>query len=203
MLTIINYGVGNLFSIKNMFSKIGYQAIVTSDIKVIEQAEKTILPGVGNFDYCMESFRNTGFFDIVEKKVLGDKIPLLGICAGFQMLFNKSEEGKEKGLGWIDDEIVRFKLPADSNLKIPHMGWTDINVKNDDILFKGIDEPRFYFVHSYHLPFSNHTYITSTANYGYEFASSVRKENIFGVQFHPEKSHKYGMKIFENFSKIS
>jgi glutamine amidotransferase len=201
MITIINYGIGNLNSIKNMFARIGVDALITSNKNDIGKSTKIILPGIGNFDHCIKSLRGAEFFNTLEKKVLNDKTPVLGICIGFQMLFNRSEEGKESGLGWIDDEITRMKLPENSNLKIPHIGWSDVNVINNDILFNTLIEPRFYFVHSYCLANCDNNYATSTANYGYDFAASVRKENIFGVQFHPEKSHKFGMQLLKNFAE--
>lgn len=203
MLIIINYGIGNLNSIKNMFSRIGFEALITSNIKDIEKSSKIILPGIGNFDHCIKSLKSKEFFSTLEKKVMIDRTPLLGICIGFQMLFNKSEEGTESGLGWIEGEITKLRLPENSNLKIPHIGWADVSVKNDDNLFKNIKEPRFYFVHSYCLSDIKNGYATSVANYGNDFVASVRKENIFGVQFHPEKSHKFGMQLLKNFAEFS
>lgn len=203
MITILNYGIGNLESVANMLKKAGVKSLITNDINDIENAEKIILPGVGHFDHCMQKLKESGLLPMLEQKALKERIPVLGICVGHQMLFDRSEEGNSEGLGWIKGEVVKFKtemLPA--NYKIPHMGWEEIDVKqNDNPLFKGIIEPRFYFTHSYHAQCEDE-YVLATANYGYDFVASVCKDNISGVQFHPEKSHRFGMELLKNFAKI-
>lgn len=199
---ILDYGIGNITSIANMLKRTKANVIITSDISEISDCEKLILPGVGNFDYCMQQLKKSRFFDLLNELVLIKKIPVLGVCVGCQMLMEKSEEGIEKGLGWIKGDVVKFnkqRLPA--NFKIPHMDWTDVNPKPGSALYWAIEEPRFYFVHSYHLRCDDESMVTATANYGYEFPASVANGNIMGVQFHPEKSHKFGMKVYENFSK--
>ena len=204
MITIINYNAGNIKSIQNMLKRIGAKSCISADAKEIEQAEKLILPGVGHFDYGMKNLQESGLIEVLNKKVLIDKVPLLGICLGAQLLGNRSEEGILSGLGWIDMEVVKFdenKLPE--NLKIPHMSWNEINIKKQSNLLIGLsNESRFYFVHSYRLKCNNENDILANTNYGYEFTSAVEKENIFGVQFHPEKSHKFGMRLLENFVNI-
>lgn len=202
MLTIIDYGAGNLLSIKNMFKKIGVQAAISNNINDIEQAEKLILPGVGHFDYGMKNLHQSGLINILHQKVLENKTPILGICLGVQLLTKSSEEGNEPGLGWIDGTTIAFnKVAIGNNRKIPHMGWSDVSNYQQSKLFTNMpDEPRFYFVHSYHLQLNNSNDVLVNANYGYEFAAGIEHENILGVQFHPEKSHKFGMKLLENFA---
>lgn len=203
MITIIDYNTGNLGSIKNMLKRLGISSQITNDVTKIEQAEKLILPGVGHFDYGMKNLHNSGVVNMLNQKVLENKTPILGICLGVQLLTEASDEGTEKGLGWIKGKTIAFdKSKLASNQKVPHMGWTDVANYQQSKLFEGIDdEPRFYFVHSFHLSLEDKNDCLVTANYGYEFAAGIEHENILGTQFHPEKSHKFGMKILENFAK--
>ncbi len=203
MLTIIDYNIGNLKSIWNMLKKIGVNCIVSRRIEDIEAADKFILPGVGSFDYGMEQLVKSGLLEVLNKKVIKDKIPILGICLGAQLMTQGSEEGNSKGLGWIKGKTVSFdKSKLTSNRKIPNMGWRDVFDYGKSKLFAGMYEnPRFYFVHSYHLKMNNPEEVMVKSNYGYEYAAGIEKDNILGVQFHPEKSHKYGMKLLENFVK--
>jgi glutamine amidotransferase len=201
MLTIVDYGVGNLASIKNMLKKAGQGALISSREEDILSAEKLILPGVGAFDTCVEKLQGSGLLDAISKKALVEKVPVLGVCVGLQLLTQGSEEGKLPGLGWIRGTVVRFKqelLPPD--LKIPHMGWTDVDFCKPSKLLDGIyEDPRFYFVHSYHLQIEDREDALVEATYGYKFTAGVERGNIMGVQFHPEKSHKFGLRLFENF----
>lgn len=203
MLTILDYQVGNLASIKNMLKKIGVEARISSDIEEINSADKLILPGVGAFDTCALKLQQSGLLTIINKKVLEDKTPVLGVCVGMQLLAEGSEEGDLPGLGWIKGRIVKFKkslLPE--GFKIPHMGWTDVMPCKSSKLFDDMhDEPRFYFVHSYHVEPDDSADTLVEANYGYTFAAGIERQNIMGVQFHPEKSHKFGMKLLANFVK--
>jgi glutamine amidotransferase len=201
MITIVNYGVGNLASIKNMLKKIGYDAVVSSEQADILSADKLILPGVGHFDNCIQMFNSSGLRDAVAQKVNEEKIPVLGICVGCQMLFEKSEEGIEVGLGWIRGEVIKFdQQKLQEGLKIPHMGWTEVRLNKPSRLFENMyEDPRYYFVHSYHPIVANEKDALLYANYGYPFVAGVERLNILGVQFHPEKSHKFGMKLLENF----
>src|SRR6187402_1504447 len=189
-LIIVDYGVGNLASIKNILKKIGVDSTITSDEATIARADKLILPGVGAFDTCAEKLQRSGLLPILNQKVLDEKVPVLGICVGMQMLTEGSEEGVLPGLGWIKGKIVKFRqerLPATA--KIPHMGWTEVHLNKPSRLFKDMyDEPRFYFVHSYHPQLDREEDVMVYADYGYRFAAGMEKDNIMGVQFHPEKS---------------
>jgi glutamine amidotransferase len=202
MLTIVDYGVGNLASMQNMLKKIGVPSLISSSQKEIREADKLILPGVGAFDTCVEKLQQSGLLEVLNQKVIQEKIPLLGVCVGLQLLLEESEEGKLLGLGWIKGKIVKFKqdqLPTGT--KIPHMGWTDVTPAKASPLFDAMpDEPRFYFVHSYHAHLSDQNDALLYADYGYRFVAGVERDNIIGVQFHPEKSHKFGMKLLANFA---
>jgi len=202
MLVILDYKIGNVGSLVNMLKKIGVSSIVSSDPKEIEAADKIIFPGVGAFDNGMNNLLNSGLIPLLEKKVKDQSIPILGVCLGMQLFAGGSEEGKEKGLGWIEGEVVKFKF-QDSNFKIPHMGWNTIDIKKTDPVFNEMPkETRFYFVHSYHFVCDDKKNVLATTNYGYDFESIIRKDNIWGVQFHPEKSHKFGMQLLKNFVEI-
>ncbi len=201
-LVIVDYGVGNIGSISNMLRRIGVDAVYSSKATEIEQADKLILPGVGAFDAGMEHLERAQLIPILGKKVLEERTPILGICLGMQLLLNQSEEGEKKGLGWISGKCKKFQFDAThtQKLKVPHMGWNIVIPQRTDTLFTGLaEEPRFYFVHSYYAECDNPANILSTTPYGFDFASSIRKENILGVQFHPEKSHRFGMKLLKNF----
>ncbi len=202
MIVIVDYGMGNLGSILNMLKKVGAPAAkISSDPRDIEQAEKLILPGVGAFDAGMQKLRETGLVSLLNEKVIKLKTPTLGVCLGMQLIGKVSEEGELPGLGWIDAETIRFRFnPNQTRLKIPHMGWNTVKVKREGTLFKDMyAEPRFYFVHSYHVVSHNPEDILTTTDYGYEFVSAIQRGNIMAAQFHPEKSHKFGMKLYKNF----
>lgn len=204
MITIVDYGMGNLGSVLNMLKHLGcYKASIASDLKKIETADKLILPGVGSFKKAMENLEEGGFLPILEDKVLQNKTPIMGICLGMQLLFNKSEEGGFNGLGWIEGDVVRFNNKENKKLKIPHMGWNVVDIKKESNLSKDMYyENKFYFVHSYHALCRHENDVLMTTKYGYEFVSAVERDNISGFQFHPEKSHKYGKKLFENFINL-
>jgi glutamine amidotransferase len=201
MIAILDFGMGNIQSIRNMFKKAGIESIVTSNVDEIKAADKYLLPGVGSFDYGMINLKKSSFFRTLEKEVLENKKPILGICLGMQLLTNSSEEGIEKGLGWIDAKTVKFDL-EDKSLAVPHMGWNKVNPVNQSSIFKNLEENRFYFVHSYHVVCNNKENILGTSFYGKEFTCSINKDNIYGVQFHPEKSHKFGMQLLKNFGEM-
>lgn len=202
MISIIDYGVGNLGSILNMFKKIGVEAKLTTSIDDILNADKLLLPGVGAFDTGISKLKETGYIEALNKKVLVDKTPILGICLGLQLMTKSSEEGTLPGLGWFDADTVLFKV--DTNVfKVPHMGWNDVFIKKPSPLFNDMyEEPRFYFVHSYYIKSNNPTEVLFTSNYSSEFVCGLQRDNIYGAQFHPEKSHKYGMKLLKNFAEF-
>ncbi len=204
MITIVDYGVGNLSSIANMIKKVGGSHEITGDPEKIRKAEKLILPGVGHFAKGMENLRNSGFIEILNHKALVEKVPVLGICLGMQLLTKHSEEGNTDGLGWIQAKTVRFNFgESKEKNKIPHMGWNEIIIKSSTPLLKGFHEaPRFYFVHSFHVKVENPENIICTAHHGYEFVCGIQSDNVMGVQFHPEKSHKFGMQLIRNFIEI-
>lgn len=204
MIVIIDYGMGNLGSILNMLKYLKADAMISSNVSDIEKADKLILPGVGAFDNGMNNLQNLNLISCLEKKVLNQKTPILGICLGMQLFTKKSEEGSLSGLGWIDAETVRFSLNKEkNNLKVPHMGWNSVTIRNTTSLFNNMSEnAKFYFVHSYHVVCHNEEDILATTHHGYNIVSAFQSKNIFGVQFHPEKSHKFGMNLFNNFIEM-
>jgi len=185
-----------------MCKRIGVEADISGDPARIEEADKLILPGVGHFKKGMENLNSGGTRQLLDRLVLAERRPILGICLGAQLMTGHSEEGDVDGLGWVDAVTVRFEEAAMNGLKIPNMGWREINRCGESPLWADLPaESRFYFVHSYHFRFTQPAEVTATAVYGYEYACAFRKDNIFGTQFHPEKSHKFGMKVLENFFK--
>lgn len=203
MITIIDYGSGNIKAFINVFKRLNIPAKVATKKEDFDNATKIILPGVGAFDYVMACFNKSGMREVVEKKILVDKVPVLGICAGMQILAHSSDEGKEKGLGWINGSVKLFDTSEIKHkTKLPHMGWNEINPKNS-LLFNKINTgSRFYFVHSYYFDCNEPENSIATTNYGFEFTSAVNSNNIYGVQFHPEKSHENGQQLLYNFAKL-
>jgi imidazole glycerol-phosphate synthase subunit HisH len=200
MITIIDYKTGNLGSIQNILKRIGEDSIVTSDKDEIARATKLILPGVGAFDTGMRNLTGLNLIDILNKKVIEEKIPVLGICLGMQLLSKGSEEGSLPGLGWIDASTVRFKFEDSTEYKIPHMGWNLIRQHKTGRLFDNMyPDSRFYFVHSYFFSANDPEDVLTSTTYEIEFTSAIERGNILGVQFHPEKSHKFGMRLLKNF----
>lgn len=200
-IVIIDYGVGNIGSIIRMINKAGGDAIYSSDVDEIMSADKIILPGVGSFDVGMEMLENSNLIEVLNKRVLVDKIPILGICLGMQLMTNGSDEGTKQGLKWIDADTKWFgHVLNNSDYKIPHMGWNRAVVKKNNCVVEEIhDKSRFYFVHSYYVQCNDMNDILTESEYGINFVSAFQKENILGVQFHPEKSHKYGLEIIKGF----
>lgn len=203
MITIVDYGLGNLRSIQNMFRRIGFAAVISREPKALDTATKLILPGVGHFAFAMSRLRELGLIDALNSLVLDKKVPVLGICLGAQLLGTHSEEGDCQGLGWIPMRTVAFdrsRMPQ--HLKLPHMGWAETTPVQPH-LFQGLPaHPRFYYVHSYHFSCETEAIVSCRSSYGYEFASGIHHENVFGLQFHPEKSHAYGMRVLSNFASL-
>ena len=203
MIVIIDYGMGNLHSIHKKFNKMDVECIISSKKEDIEKADKLILPGVGHFKAGMNHLKDLGVINLLTEKVLYGKTPILGICLGVQLFCNYSEEGDWKGLSWIDSEVIRFRVSDKIKFKVPHMGWNNIKTINKNCLDEEIDaHDEFYFVHSYHLKCNNTSDIWMTSVYDYEFVSAIHLDNIYGTQFHPEKSHEAGMKIIKRFAEI-
>jgi glutamine amidotransferase len=205
LIAIVDYGVGNVKSIANMLLRIGVPSRLVSRPEELSTATKIILPGVGAFDAAMRALREHGMIEPLCEKVLSQKVPVLGICLGMQLLAESSEEGDLAGLGWIGGCSRRLAFPESAaSLKVPHMGWNVVTPQRESSLLSPVPEPRrFYFVHSYHLVCAQAKDVLATTTYGVEFVSAVARDNVYGVQFHPEKSHKYGMAFLKAFAEIS
>lgn len=201
MIAIINYGIGNLGSIRNMLNKIGRDSVITSDRAIVERASALILPGVGAFDTGMRELRASGLIEPLNELVLDRGVPVLGICLGAQLMTLASDEGSEPGLGWFKAKTRRMDFAGvEGRWPLPNIGWRDVHPRNGCPFLNNFDEPpRFYFVHSYYLKAQNDAEVSMTAKYGFDFACGLSRENIHCVQFHPEKSHKFGMHFFRHF----
>ncbi|NQW41862.1 MAG: imidazole glycerol phosphate synthase subunit HisH [Bacteroidetes bacterium] len=199
MITIVNYGLGNLGSIENMLKKIGVSYVrISNNPEDILNAKKLILPGVGAFDAGMKKINDSGLIPILNQAVIENKTPILGICLGMQLMTQKSEEGTLGGLNWIDAECIKFKF-EDNKIKVPHMGWNYIDILDSELKSNLPNPSKFYFVHSYYIQCNEKQDELLICNYGHPFVAGFKKGNIMGVQFHPEKSHKYGMALLNYF----
>ncbi len=202
-MLIIDYGMGNLRSVFNKFQKMGIDCLISSDEEDIRKADKLILPGVGHFKSGMQNLERLHLIDLLYKKVMIEKTPIFGICLGTQLFCRFSEEGNCKGLGWIDADVKKFQVINKLKYKVPHMGWNNVTIKKDNFLSNGIDRnDGFYFVHSYHLICNNTDDVWMTTEYEYEFVSAIQSENIYGTQFHPEKSHNNGFELLKKFAEL-
>lgn len=202
MVTIIDYGVGNLGSILNMFKKVGETAQISANPDEIARADKLLLPGVGSFDFGIQSLNQSGLRDILDNKVLKEKTPILGICLGMQLMTHSSEEGILPGLGWIDATVKRF-VPNHPGMKVPHMGWSAVEAATTNALLSRLTWPaRFYFVHSFYVNCQSAGDVLLQSHYGHDFHAAFHHDNIWGVQFHPEKSHKFGMQLLKSFAEL-
>jgi glutamine amidotransferase len=202
-MVIVDYGLGNLRSVQKSFERIGVNAIISSNREVIADAKKIVLPGVGHFAKGMESLKQSGLIDILNEKVLEQKTPILGICLGMQLMTMHSEEGNCEGLKWVDANTVRFEKDSNKKFKVPHIGWNDTRITQDSVLTKNIqDETQFYFVHTYYVICKSKSNVILDTQYGTRFHSAFQKDNVFGVQFHPEKSYSAGLQLLKNFSEL-
>lgn len=204
MIGVIDYGVGNIRAFLNIYNKLSIPVKTINSKDDFTGIDKLILPGVGSFDYAMSRLDESGMRSELDRLVLAQKVPILGVCVGMQMLANRSEEGKHEGLGWIDASVKKFdskKIPFATHL--PHMGWNDVKSKSGSPLFKGMEDgAKFYFLHSYYFQTENKDAIAAESNYGIDFSCAVSSQNIHGVQFHPEKSHQWGIMLLDNFVKL-
>lgn len=202
MTLIVDYGAGNLASIRNMLKRAGFEAQISSRPDDVRAAKKLILPGVGHFDHGMRELRARGLVDVLTEQVMTHSVPLLGICLGAQLFARGSEEGSLPGLGWIDADVKRFDAARlHAGLRVPHMGWADVEVTRPSALFQDCSAPRFYFVHSYHLVCDRDDDVLARATHGYPFVAGVERGKLRGVQFHPEKSHRFGLTLLTNFAR--
>ena len=202
-VVIVDYGMGNIHSVRKQFTRIGADVVVSSDANEILSAGRLVLPGVGHFTKAMENLDERGLIGSLNDAVLGQGTPILGICLGMQIMANYGEEGESKGLGWFDAEIRHFQVEDKLRFKVPHMGWNQAFQRKDSALFSGIPEQsEFYFVHSYHWIANEPGDVLTETSYTYEFVSAVEKGNIFGVQYHPEKSHGVGAHLLKNFMEL-
>jgi len=201
MIAIVDYGMGNVGSVANMLKRLGLAAVVTASATEIARAERLILPGVGAFDAGMEGLEQRGLVSVLEDRVLGDQIPVLGFCLGMQLMTRGSDEGTRLGLGWVNASTIRFDMSScEPRRKVPHMGWNTVLPARDAPLFAGLAQSRFYFVHSYHVRCDAAADVAARTEYGYWFDSAFAVRNVYGVQFHPEKSHRFGMQLLKNFA---
>lgn len=206
MIAVINYGVGNVQAFVNVYQRLQIPVMVASTAEDIKLATKLILPGVGHFDHAMQSFNKSGLREIVEAQVLEKNIPILGVCVGMQMLASRSDEGAEAGLGWIQGEVKSLKnfIPTGPKLPLPHMGWNDVVTDMDSPLFRQFasEDSRFYFLHSFYFDCDNpNDSCIAKTDYGSGFCCAVSANNVYGVQFHPEKSHRFGVRLLKNFAE--
>lgn len=202
-VVIVDYGMGNLFSVQKKLAKLKVVPIISSNAEDISNADKLILPGVGHFGKAMENIHRLGLADALNEVVLVKQKPILGICLGLQLMAKHSEEGDATGFGWFDAEVVRFQVKDHLKYKIPHMGWNQVSIMKESKLMKGLpDLSEFYFVHSYHIKTSMGEDVLNETEYEYKFPSAMEKGNVFGVQYHPEKSHDVGEMLFKNFLNL-
>lgn len=204
MITLIDYGVGNIYAFQNVYKRLNIPTKISKTSQDLKGAEKLILPGVGSFDYAMAQLNASGMRDTLDELVIEKKVPVIGICVGMQMMGNKSEEGKLEGLKWIDSKVLKFdERLIQHRTKLPHMGWNDVIPVKEHPLFHGLEKDAiFYFLHSFYFQCNDVNDSIAISDYGVSFTSAVNRGNIYGIQFHPEKSHQYGEKLLQNFAKL-
>ncbi|MES2794778.1 MAG: imidazole glycerol phosphate synthase subunit HisH [Bacteroidota bacterium] len=205
MITLIDYGSGNIHAIANIYKRLSIKYQLTADPNVLKEAKKLILPGVGDFDETMKAFKQLGIKNLLNELVVEKQVPILGVCVGMQILGKSSEEGAEEGFGWIDGQVKKFDIEKlQTKPYLPHMGWNTVQPQKESQLFENIiSENGFYFLHSYYFECKNNDDILATTEYGIEFSSAINHKNVYGFQFHPEKSHQNGVEIFRNFANLA
>jgi glutamine amidotransferase len=199
-VTLVDYGLGNIQAFAHIYQRLNISVEVASTRDQLARAERVILPGVGAFDWAMTRLNESGLRDILDS--LAQKVPVLGVCVGMQMMARRSEEGRLPGLGWVDADVVRFDQAQLGSAPLPHMGWNDVKPLSVDTLFKGTDSPRFYFLHSYFVVPRDSEDVLAVTHYGSSFAAAVQRGRVFGTQFHPEKSHQWGIDLLRNFAEL-
>lgn len=203
MIVVVDSGTGNFLSVVRMIESLGSKVKLTDNYSEIEAADKIILPGVGHFDKVSLALSKNNLATLIKQKATVQKIPILGICVGMQLFCNGSEEGKEPGLGLINADVVKFSAGTKKGLKIPHMGWNNVkSVRENPLIPMGVPDERFYFVHSYYVKLKEENIAIGVSEHGSPFCSAFMKDNLFGVQFHPEKSHRFGKQLFRHFLEI-
>ena len=203
MITLLDYGLGNVAAFVNIYKRLNLPVAVAATADQLAGAEKIILPGVGSFDWAMTRLEESGMRACLDDLVMIKNKPVLGVCVGMQMMAKRSEEGQLPGLGWIDAEVKRFDESGfTERTHLPHMGWNDVSPRDDRCLFKGMAAPRFYFLHSYYFAPANASDVLGVTDYGGNFASAARSGNVYGTQFHPEKSHQWGIALLKNFAEL-
>lgn len=203
MISILDYGLGNIKAFLNVYDRLNIKARVISSSLELQGSTHIILPGVGSFDYAMSKLESSGLYEGLNEMVLSKKIPVLGICVGMQMMADSSDEGTKKGLGWVSGRVKKIVTNNNHELPLPHLGWNQVLQKKQNILFKDLDDfSRFYFLHTYYYEASSSNDVLAEVDYGNRFTCSINKDNIYGVQFHPEKSHENGLNILKNFASV-
>jgi imidazole glycerol-phosphate synthase subunit HisH len=201
-VTLVNYGLGNIQAFAHIYNRLNITVEVAVTAEQLARAEKIVLPGVGAFDWAMTRLNDSGMRDMLDQLVLDQRVPVLGICVGMQMMAKGSEEGVLPGLGWIDADVLRLDPKQIDDAPLPHMGWNDVHPVATDSLFRGMETPRYYFLHSYYIAPYRPENVLATACYGSNFTAAVRNGNVFGTQFHPEKSHQWGIDLLKNFAEL-
>jgi imidazole glycerol-phosphate synthase subunit HisH len=203
MIAIVDYGMGNLGSVQNMLRKLGAESVRTSDPAEIAQADRLVLAGIGGFDGAMERLEAAGLVQVLNEQVIDRHVPILGVCLGMQVMAQSSTEGTRRGLGWLEAEVLRFEFPQERRLPVPHMGWEVVVPTRPSPLFDPAGPaPRFYFSHAFHLVCRDPADVAATTTYGYEFAAAIHRGNLLGTQFHPEKSHIFGLDVYRRFVEL-
>ena len=204
MIALVDYGLGNIQAFANIYNRLGIDVWAANRPADLCRASKIILPGVGAFDWAMTRLQDSGLRGVLDDEVMVKKKPVLGVCVGMQMMAQSSEEGILPGLGWIDATVVKFNTHYfEGQTHLPHMGWNDVDPRSCDTLFMGLDTPRYYFLHSFFMKPHQDEFTIATAHYGVRFTAAVRSGNVCGTQFHPEKSHEWGISLLQNFAELA